>query len=562
NDTTTTNEDTPVTIPVLANDSDPDNPLGIPIVGTPPSNGTVIVNADSTITYIPDPNFNGTDSFTYSICDGGTPNLCDTATVFITIDPVNDPPVAVDDTATTSEDTPVNIPVVKNDGDPDNPLGIPTVGTPPANGTVVVNADSTITYIPDPNFNGTDSFTYSICDGGTPNLCDTATVYITIDPVNDPPVAVDDSATTNEDTDVTIPVLANDSDPDSPLGIPSINTPPANGSVVVNADSSITYTPDPNFNGTDSFTYAICDGGTPNLCDTATVYITIDPVNDPPVAVDDTATTNEDTPVNIPVVKNDSDPDSPLGIPTVGTPPVNGSVVVNADSTITYIPDPNFNGTDSFTYSICDGGTPNLCDTATVYITIDPVNDPPVAVDDTATTSEDTPVNIPVVKNDSDPDNPLGIPTVGTPPVNGSVVVNADSTITYIPDPNFNGTDSFTYSICDGGTPNLCDTATVFITIDPVNDPPVAVNDTTTTNEDTPVTIPVLANDSDPDSPLGIPTVGTPPVNGSVVVNADSTITYIPDPNFNGTDSFTYAICDGGTPILCDTAIVYITIDP
>ncbi|WP_276134819.1 Ig-like domain-containing protein, partial [Polluticoccus soli] len=324
-----------------------------------------------------------------------------------TIDPVNDPPVAVNDTTTTNEDTPVNIPVVKNDSDPDNPLGIPIVGIPPSNGTVVVNADSTITYTPDLNFNGTDSFTYAICDGGTPNLCDTATVFITIDPVNDPPVAVNDTTTTNEDTPVTIPVLANDSDPDDPLGVPIVGTPPANGSVVVNADSTITYTPDLNFNGTDSFTYAICDGGTPNLCDTATVYITIDPVNDPPVAVNDTTTTSEDTPVTIPVLANDSDSDSPLGVPIVGTPPSNGSVVVNADSTITYIPDPNFNGTDSFTYAICDGGTPNLCDTATVFITIDPVNDPPVAVNDTALCNSISGTAIAVLSNDLDVDGDI-----------------------------------------------------------------------------------------------------------------------------------------------------------
>ena len=116
------------------------------------------------------------------------------------------------------------------------------------------------------------------------------------------------------------------------------------------------------------------------------------------------------------------------------------------------------------------------------------MNDPPVADDDTGTTDEDTPVTIDVLSNDSDVDGD-SLSVVGTTdPSNGSIVDHGDGTVTYTPDPNFHGIDSFTYTISDGngGT----DTATVTITVDPVNDDPDAVNDSDTTPEDTPVTHP------------------------------------------------------------------------
>jgi VCBS repeat-containing protein len=201
------------------------------------------VNADSTITYTPNTNFNGADTFTYSICDGGTPNLCDTATVIITINAINDAPIANDDTNTTSEDTPVSGTVATNDTDVDGPSITIAEVTPPSNGTIVLNTDGTYTYTPNTNFNGADTMTYSYCDGGTPNLCDTAILVITINAINDAPVANDDNATTDEDTPTTINVLTNDSDTDNPLQVPTVITNPTNGTVTVNADSTITYTP-------------------------------------------------------------------------------------------------------------------------------------------------------------------------------------------------------------------------------------------------------------------------------------------------------------------------------
>src|SRR6187402_1373536 len=197
---------------------------------------------------------------------------------------------------------------------------------------------------------------------------------------------------------------------------------------------------------------------------------------------------------------------------------------VNGDGTITYTPAPNYNGPDTYIYTICDPQP--LCDTAIVRINVTPVNDAPVANVDYVTTPEDMPVTTNVRVNDTDVDNPLGTPTVTTPPAHGMTTVNGDGTITYTPAPDYFGPDTYIYTICDPQP--LCDTAIVRINVSPVNDAPVANVDYVTTPEDMPVTTNVKANDSDIDNALGTPTVTTPPAHGMTTVNGDGTITYTP----------------------------------
>jgi large repetitive protein len=190
---------------------------------------------------------------------------------------------------------------------------------------------------------------------------------------NCPPNANDDPATTKEDNSVTINVLANDTDPEGdPLMVSSV-TQPANGSAVLNADNTVTYTPKSDFNGSDSFTYTVADdhGGT----DKATVNITVTPVNDAPVADGDSATTAEDTPTNIAVLSDDTDVDGDALSVANTTQPSHGTVSINANGTLSYTPAADFNGSDTFTYTVSDGhgGTA----TATVNVTVTPVNDAP-----------------------------------------------------------------------------------------------------------------------------------------------------------------------------------------
>ncbi|MBU0653550.1 MAG: cadherin domain-containing protein [Gammaproteobacteria bacterium] len=299
--------------------------------------------------------------------------------------------------------------------------------------------------------------------------------------------------------------------------------------------------------------------------DQSTYTIVNDDFNTPPVATNDSGTTQEDIPLNgTTLLANDSDIDNDTltinTTPTTG--PNNGSVVINANGTYTYTPNPNFNGTDSFEYEVSDGNGGTA--TATVTITVTPVNDPPVATNDNGTTQEDIPFNgSTVLTNDSDIDGDTV--TINTTPVtdptNGSVVINPNGSYIYTPDQDFHGTDSFEYEVSDGngGT----DTATVTITVTPVNDNPVAVNDSATTAEDVVLhgsTILVNDSDVDGDTLTATTTPVTLPVHGILALNSNGTYTYTPEQNYNGTDSFVYAMTDGngGTA----TATVDITITP
>ena len=375
-------------INVAVNDTDPDSNLDPASVNTicstcaVPSNGSLVNPEDGSFEYTPNPDYYGTDSFVYEICD--TFGACDTAVVNITVDPVNDPPVAIDDAASTAEDTAVTMDVVANDSDPDGNLDPASANTgctecsEPDNGNLVNNGDGSFEYTPDFGFNGPVNFMYEVCDSD--GLCDTAEVNITVTPSNDPPVANDDGVSTAEDTGVMINVSVNDTDPDGNLDPASVNTVcstcevPSNGDLVNRGDGSFEYTPNPNYNGPESFVYEICD--TFGACDTALVIITVDPVNDQPVANDDAASTAEDTAVTMDVVANDSDPDGNLDPASTNTSctecsePGNGNLVNNGDGSFEYTPNPGFNGPDSFVYQVCD--TNLACDTAVVSITVNP----------------------------------------------------------------------------------------------------------------------------------------------------------------------------------------------
>ncbi|MXZ74354.1 MAG: tandem-95 repeat protein, partial [Gemmatimonadetes bacterium] len=284
-------------------------------------------------------------------------------------------PAAVDDTATTDEDVALTVDVLANDSDPEGTgLRVSSVSAA-ENGTTEVAADGgAVRYTPDENWYGTDRFTYAAEDGN--GAATEAAVEVTVLPVNDAPEAAADTASTDEDEAVEVPVLANDTDVDGDTLRVSSVTKPANGTAAVAADGSgVRYMPDENWHGTDTFTYVADDGngGTSE----AAVEVTVVPVNDVPVANDDAATTNEDEPVTVPVLANDTDADGDGLKVSAVTAPSNGTAAIAAGG-VRYTPDANWHGTDTFTYTVDDGNGATA--SAAVEVTVLPVNDAPEAV--------------------------------------------------------------------------------------------------------------------------------------------------------------------------------------
>jgi hypothetical protein len=573
NDTGSTPEDKPIIVAVLTNDSDVEGSLDLStlVATVDPAHGSVVVQSDGRITYTPAANFSGSDTFTYRVCDLGSPEVCSVAVVFIDVTALPDPPVAVVDSTVTDEGTSVEIEVLVNDTDPESDIDPTSVAmtTSPASGVVTVDSlTGRLTYTPKLNFNGTDAFTYQVCDLGSPVQCDTAVVTVVVRPVNDPPVAADESVTTSEDLSIIVSMLTNDTDIDANLDPTSatVTVEPTHGSAAVNANGTVTYTPNLNYSGTDAITYKVCDTGTPIYCDTAVITIGITPVNDAPTAFDDNRTTPEEVPIAISVFGNDTDVDGvvdPTSV-SVTAPPVNGTTNVDPLTGVaTYTPNLNFVGADYFPYEICDLGQPVLCSSALVTITVTATNDLPEPNDDTAVTPEDVPVKVSVVTNDIDPDSnldPLSL-TVTVVPARGLATVNVDGTITYSPNSNVTGADIFTYQICDTGLPVLCATAKVDVTISPVNDAPTAVDDNRSTLEETPIAVLVAGNDTDVDGTIDRTTVHVtnPPSHGTTSTDPlTGSVLYTPNSDFVGVDTFTYQVCDSGTPVLCATALVTI----
>lgn len=531
NDTDLTTE---AEIDVLRNDVNRDSAqLQVTRVGRARS-GRVSISDSGKVKYEPDAGFiQGTDTFTYTV--GAVGKVFESIdAVTIVLNPPGGEVIAVDDTAATLEDRSVTFAIIDNDVNNAAGTQLSLMGVVPDQGLVVVNPDDTVTYFPQANMNGTDVFTYIVGNGELGAA--TGVVTVTIQAVNDPPNAVTDVATTAEDSAITIDVLANDTDVEGDaLSVVSAGQG-RNGSAVVNANGTVTYTPNPQYYGIDRFTYVLRDAQ--GADDIGIVVVNVTPINNYPEPATDLVDTLEDTPVTIQVLANDFDADDDTLTITRVTGEANGAAIINADHTVTYTPNPDYNGQDSFTYRVSDG---QLSATAVVQVNVTAVNDPPAAMDDGANTAAGTSRTIAILANDTDPElDPLSVSAVG-PAANGVATLNDDHTLTYTPNPGFTATETFTYTVTDG---SLSSTATVSVTVGAPNSAPTAVGANATTAEDTPVTVAVLAGDSDPDGdPLRVSAVTQA---GHGVVSTDGrTVVYRPDLNFNGADTFTYTVSDG-----------------
>jgi hypothetical protein len=585
----------PVSGNVLSNDFDLNAGQILTVNTTPviaPTNGTVTISANGSYVYTPAAGFTGQDVFTYRVCDNFvSPNACATSTVTInvlagSISPtVNLKPVAGDNAGITPRGVTLTGSLGGNDFDPNPGQTLTFSTTPvfaPAHGTVTISPTGTYTYVPAAGYTGPDFFTYQVCDNGSPQLCDIATVYITVTPpANSPPVLFPPTTPISLPEDggtVTICVPFTDSDVADTHSFTACGA--LNGTVTYTISTSprqvcATYTPNPNFFGTDSVCVRVCDN-TGN-CTTVKIPVTVTPTNDPPTVTVTPIVTAEDggqITVCMPITDVDAGDTHTASIcatPTSGTATTTVNNSTNPHQVcVTYTPFTNFNGTDVLCLKVCDAA--NVCTNVNVPITVVAVNDKPLAINDVNLTPKGSPVSGNVLTNDSDPDGGqiLTVTTTPvTPPANGSVIINPNGTYTYTPtNPNFVGTDSFTYQVCDNGSPQQCSNATVVINVyDPtltpgVNKNPVVLNDNVVTPAGSPLVINVKANDFDPDGTLGNPTITVNPTKGTVVVNGDGTVTYTPTPGSTGTDTFTYQVCDNGTPQRCSTATVTVEITP
>jgi hypothetical protein len=554
NDAATTNANSPVLINVLANDSDPDgtiDPTSLVIVGAP-QHGTLAVDPTTGfLQFTPAFNFIGTDAFTYRVRDNQGA-LSNVATVTITVQSVPLAPVAVDDTYTVPQDRPLTSNVLGNDISPN---GIPITAVlvqGPAHGTLVLNPDGSFTYAPAALYVGGDSFTYRDTDGTlTSGL---GTVRITVTHVNHAPVAVDDTAVATAGQPVVIPVTQNDINVDGDSLLPVIVTKPAVGTATVDAATgSIIYTAPVGFSGVVTMTYR--DLNTTLQSAIATVTITVLPAAQLTGAMDDAYTVLQGHAFSGNVLLNDTPPAGTPITAVLARGPTHGMLVFNADGSFTYTPVASFLGSDTFTYFDTDGTRASA--PATVKITVAPATHAPVAVDDSASVTEGQTVAVPVTANDINVDGDNLLPVIVTKPTVGTAVVDPTTgSILYTAPLGFSGVVTFTYQ--DVNTTHTSAPATVTITVNPRNQPPVAVDDSYTLDQRTSVSGNVTLNDYDPNGdPIHVALVKGP-TSGTLQLSGNGAFIYTPTGDYYGTDTFTYVVDDGKA--VGNTATVTLTI--
>ncbi|WP_328833256.1 tandem-95 repeat protein [Vibrio ulleungensis] len=579
-DNKTTDEDVAVVLTFDASDVDGT------IVSTTPTladatQGSISTDSDGNFVFTPAENFYGdvVINWTTEDDDGATA----TTTSTITVTDVNDGPTITADNKTTDEDVAVVLTFDASDVDGTIVSTTPVLANP-SQGSISTDSDGNFVFTPAENFYGdvVVNWTTEDNDGATT----TTTSIINVGEVNDGPIAVNDLATTNEDTAVIINVLDNDTDIDGDeLSVVSATSP--NGSVVINGDGTITFTPNKDFNGEATINYVISDGngGTSN----ADVSVTVTPDNADTILNDDSISVTEDSNAVGNVLTNDVEDDSPLTVVEFTIDGVTGSFnagdtvvlsggefTLNQDGSYVFESNENWHGqVPTVTY------TTNTGDTADLSIEVTPVDDPSKLVKDSITVDEDTVANGNVLANDSDVDSSL---LVATFQINGQTY-NAGQSVTIpgIGDFTLSSNGDYTFTpIADwnGNTPDIIYTTNtgqsegLSIEVLPVNDAPDANDDNYLVNSGSSVSLDLTANDTDIDgddvvlvSIDGVALTGGAQVitlgDGSGVVNIDNNgnIEFVPADGYEGDATFEYVISDGDLQSTGNATIEVNTVD-
>ncbi len=393
----------------------------------------------------------------------------------------NTPPVAVDDYVLVDESDSISVlnngfdSVLENDSDSEGHILTADLVDDVRYGELLFNSDGTFCYTHDGSENFSDYFTYRAFDGY--EYSELATVYITINPVNDAPVVDDIGDQTVDEGGVFQAIVLDDYVSDAEDDVADISWSYSGNTellVQINDRVASVLIPNEDWYGQEIITFIATDTG--GLFDSDAALFTVNPVNDPPIAVDDTASICEDSFIWIDVLDNDYDVDGSLDLSSllVVSPASNGTTNVNLSTgEIKYTPDLDWNGLDFFTYQISDDN--GDFDTAIVNISVNEVNDPPFAANDSESVDEDNVGWFNVLNNDEDVDGSLDLSsvTIQNPPINGTAFVYDNGTIKYQPAENIFGADSFTYTVQDDDAA-ISNIATVFITINSINDAPSA----------------------------------------------------------------------------------------
>lgn len=521
---------------VSTNDFDLDDDDLIYSVVVEPEHGSITMNEDGTYTYQPDALYVGFDYVTYQVCDPS--GLCDEAQIEFGMTFVNYTPVAENDFFYVFIDGILESTIAENDYEiNDEPFWFNLLAEPEHAASFTFNSDGTFTYVPNEGYEGNDTFLYQICDPC--GACDFAIVDLEMVPPNPAPTAQDDSNQVAEDNTLNASVDANDADPEGDLLSFEVTQMPANGTVSLEEDGSYTYIPAPDYFGPDSFYYQACD---PFLqCDEAMVSINVIFINDNPVALDDYFELDEDGTISGTVADNDYDVDFEPIEWMMWQQPEHGELVWNeVDGSFEYTPDPDFNGEDQLRYFMLDPcGATGL---AYAYFTVNSVNDAPEVNGEQEVMDEDGIFEGDLSSNDSDIDSGELIYSLISSDYSGSITINPDGSFSFIPELNYSGVQSFDYLVSDGDGAEV--EATLSITVNEVNDEPLALADFVIGEEDSSVSGTVAANDSDVDSENLEYLFLSTPENGSLESSADGSFTFTPDANFFGTVIIDYEVCD------------------
>jgi parallel beta-helix repeat protein len=508
--------------------------------GNVTTNGAINVDLSGSFQYFPNPNFCGTDDFSFRAFDQGA-HYADPVVHTISVECVNDNPVAVNDLTGATAGVPTIVNVLVNDTDIDNIYQAQTLTinnhSTGANGIVSINANR-IEYTSNFWFSGAEVISYRAIDQSGA-LSNTGTLTINVTIANTPPVVTNTGYTITEDTILSYALTGSDAE-DNMLTY-TASTLPLHGTLVVLSNGSFTYTPNPNYFWSDSFDYIANDGSFDSS--PATVSLTIDSVNDAPATANDSYSLNQDTVLFIPVMNNDSDADSSSLTLTGFTNPSNGSIVVTGTG-FTYTPNSGYIGSDMFSYQIEDD-TLLVSNTSNVLLNVTSTNAPPVANTWSFIVNEDAILTN--VVTGSDPESSTLTYVLDILPIHGNITLSATGSFTYTPNANYFGPDSFSFHVSDGVLDSSG--ALVDISVNSVNDIPTAnPGSFTATGNNLANSGNVLmgvVSGSDLESSLLTYNIVTSALHGALAMSATWGFTYTPAIGYIGADSFTFTTSDG-----------------